>query len=147
MTDTEHVSSVIMAGTLAVSHRKNKDIEVITENGPGARDFQVNAWLLAELRSLGAFEGEDKDEVRAKAFSEVQEAVSDWAAKYIQKKTGTPINKEESCIIVPFGSYCLGVHSGESDIDMLAIVPKHVARYDFVSRNWWNSPTSFSTFG
>jgi poly(A) polymerase Pap1 len=133
MKDDDHVSSIIMAGILEVSHRSNKDKEIISESGPGAHDRQMNASLLEELRVMGAFEGEEKDEVRASAFSEVQEVVSEWAAKYIEKKTGSSVDKHKSCLIVPFGSYCLGVHSGDSDIDMLAIVPKHITRFDFVS--------------
>jgi len=36
-----------------------------------------------------------------------------------------------SCAVRTFGSFKLGVHSLDADIDVLCVAPKDVSRYDF----------------
>jgi len=42
-----------------------------------------------------------------------------------------PKSSSPAAALIPFGSYRLGVHSTESDLDLLALAPPHVHRSDF----------------
>jgi len=93
-----------------LEYRHNKEREVLSLKGPTQGDEALNAQLLDELRRNGAYEDDAKDQ---------------------SEKVGQPVEPCEACRIVPFGSYCLGVHSADSDIDVLCIVPTHISRHDF----------------
>lgn len=117
---------------MQISYRKNSDLEPISTLGPETLDREHDKRLLAELRRMGAFEEEDKDSIRAEALSDIDALVSDWAIAYSERNGKGGLDRRKACLMVPFGSYCLGVHSNESDIDVLAILPRHVDRLEFV---------------
>ena len=111
-----------------LEYRKNT--EPLSEKGPSGADEALNAKLIEELRKNGAYEEDSKDEVRQRALERVEALVSQWVVTQ-SAKSGQPVEPSEACRMVPFGSYCLGVHSSDSDIDVLCIVPKQIARPDF----------------
>ena len=115
-----------------LEYRHNKEREVLSLKGPTPADEALNAQLLDELRRNGAYEEDAKDAVRESALHSVETVVSQWVVAQ-SEKMGQPVEPGEACRIVPFGSYCLGVHSADSDIDVLCIVPTHISRHDFFS--------------
>ena len=119
-------------GTTAtiLEYRKNSESNPLSEKGPATADEVLNARMVEELRKNGAYEEECKDKIRESALLFVEGLVSQWVVAQSQK-AGHPLDPREACRIVPFGSYCLGVHSSDSDIDVLCIVPKHIERHDF----------------
>jgi len=113
-----------------LEYRKNKESDPLSEKGPSAADEALNEKLIGELRKNLAYEEDHKDIIRERALLHVESIVSQWVVEQ-SERTGQPVEKSEACRIVPFGSYCLGVHSADSDIDVLCIVPKHILRHDF----------------
>ena len=113
-----------------LEYRKNKESNPLSEKGPSLADETLNAKLIEELRKNGAYEEDAKDLVRERALVSVEDLVSKWVVVQ-SEKAGHAVEANEACRIVPFGSYCLGVHSADSDIDVLCIVPKHIDRRDF----------------
>lgn len=113
-----------------LEYRKNKESNPLSEKGPSPADEALNAKLIEELRKNGAYEEDDKDVIRERALLSVESLVSKWVMAQ-SEKAGQPVEASEACRIVPFGSYCLGVHSADSDIDVLCIVPSHIERRDF----------------
>jgi len=113
-----------------LEYRRNKESDPLSEKAAGPADLALDAKLNEELRKNGAYEEDSKDEVRRQALERVEALVSQWVVAQ-SAKSGQPVDPSEACRIVPFGSYCLGVHSSDSDIDVLCIVPKHIARPDF----------------
>ena len=113
-----------------LEYRHNKESDPLSTKAPAPADEALNAQLVDELRKNGAYEEDVKDVVREGALHSVETVLSQWVVAQ-SEKTGQPVEPSEACRIVPFGSYCLGVHSADSDIDVLCIVPTHISRHDF----------------
>lgn len=131
---TGHISDIISLAGVDMTFKPNKDSEPLSEASPGPHDLALAKALEHELRAAGAFEGESEDAMRAKALSEVGKIVTDWAAGFYERM-GIPVpgDSKKMAMILPFGSYALGVHSTDSDIDVLAVMPNHVSRHDFLA--------------
>mmetsp|Transcript_31884 Transcript_31884/g.76126 ORF Transcript_31884/g.76126 Transcript_31884/m.76126 type:complete len:571 (-) Transcript_31884:34-1746(-) len=137
MSDSIGVSSGLLRGTgktlSEVKYRPNTDAEPLSEHGPQSGDQVRNEKLVEELRANGAFEDPAKNVVRENALDKVEKIVFEWV-KDVSDRKGidfTEETKHKACKVVPFGSYCMGVHSSDSDIDVLCIVPLHIDRGDF----------------
>ena len=107
--------------------------EALSLNSPDPTDKQNNSRLIAELRNQGGYESKERNVLRNQILSEVGRILSDWAVEYIQRRTSETLTASAACQIVPFGSFCLGVHTAESDIDVLCVVPRQISRGDFFS--------------
>jgi len=116
-----------------IVYRPNSDVEPLSENGPENADQVRNDKLIEELRGMGAFEDPEKNVVRENALDKVEHIVFEWVKELSDRKgiEFTDATKRKACKVVPFGSYCMGVHSSDSDIDVLCIVPLHIDRGDF----------------
>ena len=113
-----------------LEYRKNKYSNTLNEKMPAPDDEVRNDKMIEELHRNGAYEEDYKDKIREEALLNVEKLVSKWVVDQSEKK-GHSVDPSEACRMVPFGSYCLGVHSADSDIDVLCIVPKHIERDDF----------------
>mmetsp|Transcript_9142 Transcript_9142/g.18241 ORF Transcript_9142/g.18241 Transcript_9142/m.18241 type:complete len:573 (+) Transcript_9142:375-2093(+) len=115
-----------------VVYRPNTAAEALSENGPEYADKVRNEKLIDELHLNGAFEDPAKNLIREKALDKVEAVLYEWV-KDISEAKGIDFlkHKYEVCKVVPFGSYCMGVHSSDSDIDVLCIVPLFIDRGDF----------------
>jgi len=102
-------------------------------NTPDPADEIHNARLISELIKQGGFELKDRNQLREKILIELRELLSAWAVEYIRRKRSETVSAAAACQIIPFGSFCLGVHTAESDIDVLCVTPKHISRNDFFS--------------
>ena len=106
--------------------------EPLSTAAPDTTDVESNKRLIRELGQQGAFENPQRNQLREKALSDLEDLVSEWALELCnRKKAEIIVNRKQACQIIPFGSYCLGVHTEESDVDVLFVFPKHVLRQDF----------------
>jgi len=115
-----------------LKYRGNTDAQPLSEKGPSAGDQELNGRVVAELFKNDAYESLANNATREQALDAIEQAVSGWVKKVIEKTGVIAGDSQELCRVIPFGSYCLGVHSCDSDIDVLCIVPEHVSRYAFM---------------
>ncbi|KAJ1495940.1 Poly(A) polymerase central domain-containing protein [Baffinella frigidus] len=116
----------------ALHYRPNYEAEPLSEKGPSASDEELNRRWVDELHLHGAFETSTNNATREKTLDAVERSVSGWVRTVCEQQGLAIEDPRELCRVIPFGSYCLGVHSSDSDIDVLCIVPSHVSRDVFM---------------
>ncbi|XP_066346814.1 nuclear poly(A) polymerase 4-like [Miscanthus floridulus] len=103
--------------------------EPISLVGPTPADLEATAQLEKVLREAGMYESPEESAVCAEVLRDLQGIVDLWV-KQLTLKHGYPdaMVDEATALLLPFGSYCLGVHGGGSDIDVLVVGPSFVDR-------------------
>ncbi|KDO28514.1 hypothetical protein SPRG_06753 [Saprolegnia parasitica CBS 223.65] len=99
---------------------------------PTSFDHQLTAALVDTLKQWNLHESEDGGRQREKALDVVRGLVEEWATAEAAK-LGVTLEEPATCFsqIRTFGSYRLGVHSPEADIDTLCLMPRHCLRTSF----------------
>ncbi|XP_022001674.1 nuclear poly(A) polymerase 2 [Helianthus annuus] len=105
----------------------------ISYAGPTAVDIRRNTLLEQLLRDSGVYEGAEETAKREEVLRRLDQIVKDWVKQLTRQKGYTEKMVEEANGIVrTFGSYRLGVHGPNADIDTLCIGPSYVNReHDF----------------
>ncbi|KAK5110446.1 hypothetical protein LTR62_005797 [Meristemomyces frigidus] len=99
---------------------------------PTARDHKLHDALVAELKAQNNFppssDSEKRDAILAKLKTLLRQMVQS-----VGRKRGLPqgILDVAGGEVFTYGSYRLGVHGPNSDVDTLLVAPKHVSRDDF----------------
>ncbi|KAF2466457.1 Poly(A) polymeras-like protein [Lindgomyces ingoldianus] len=104
----------------------------ISEAQPGPRDLELNDQLVEVLKRENNFETPEGTENRVKVLGHFQKVIEELIRRVCKKK-GLPQSTIENAggKVFAFGSYALGVYNPGSDIDTLAVAPKHVGLDDF----------------
>ena len=122
-----------LGGEKKIEYKVNKKAQPLSFDGPSVADMQLNDKLMETLKQLGAYEDMECNERREQALENIEKIMKIWTCE-ICKTKNISLDFDCSCRVVPFGSYCLGVHSHDSDIDLLCIMPQAVNRSEFFSR-------------
>ncbi|GFY67889.1 poly(A) polymerase gamma [Trichonephila inaurata madagascariensis] len=121
---------------LDVVLKMNKDALGVTlpinTDGPKKEQVEQTNDLKKVLQDLDIFESDKDSTHRQEVMDKLYLLVNQWI-KSINLKKNMPSNVAETIkgTIYSFGSYRLGVHSKDSDIDALCIAPRHVERSEF----------------
>ncbi|KAJ0608735.1 putative polynucleotide adenylyltransferase [Helianthus annuus] len=115
------------------SVKKYGVVEPISYAGPTEADIHRNAMLEKLLRDSGVYEGEEETARREEVLRRLDQIIKDWVKLLTRQKGYVETMVEEANGIVrTFGSYRLGVHGPNADIDTLCIGPSYVTReHDF----------------
>ncbi|OQS04135.1 hypothetical protein THRCLA_20964, partial [Thraustotheca clavata] len=99
---------------------------------PTSFDHQLTAALEDTLKQWNLHESEDGGRLREKALGIVKAIVEEWACEEAAK-AGVQLEEKATRFsqVRTFGSYRMGVHSPEADIDTLCLMPKHCIRSSF----------------
>ncbi|KAL0088490.1 Poly(A) polymerase central domain-containing protein [Phycomyces blakesleeanus] len=106
--------------------------EPISIAPPSANDEKLNEKLEATLKDHNMYETKEKTCLRKKVL-EILEALTKRMVENVYRKKG----RSESEIMIAggtirtFGSYKLGVHAADADIDTVCIIPCYVTTTDF----------------
>ncbi|KAI3692644.1 hypothetical protein L6452_32465 [Arctium lappa] len=105
----------------------------ISYAGPTEVDVQRNALLEKLLMDSGIYESAEETARREEVLSRLDKIIKDWVKQLTHQKGYTEKMVEEANgILRTFGSYRLGVHGPNADIDTLCIGPSYVTReHDF----------------
>ncbi|XP_012702940.2 nuclear poly(A) polymerase 4 [Setaria italica] len=121
------------AMSMASSQPKQMFGEPISLVGPTAADLESTAELEKLLHEAGLYESPEESALREEVLRDLQAIVDRWV-KQLAFQHGYPdaMVEEANALLVPFGSYRLGVHGRGSDIDALVVGPSYADRdYDF----------------
>ncbi|KAL1690080.1 Poly(A) polymerase central domain-containing protein [Schizophyllum commune] len=104
----------------------------ISVSPPTEAEEAATIAMMEELHRQGVFESAEDSKRREVAL----DRISALTKKFVQKVTiarglSEVTARNAGGKVYTFGSYRLGVHTPESDIDTLCVVPKHVSREDF----------------
>ncbi|ETV78956.1 hypothetical protein, variant [Aphanomyces astaci] len=101
---------------------------------PTSTDHQMTTSLTDTLRQWNLYEGAEGSLRRENALELVGDWVEHWAQAEATKR-GLLIDGATTRLtqLRTFGSYRLGVHSPEADIDTLCLAPRHCSRLGFFS--------------
>ncbi|KAI9030956.1 Poly(A) polymerase central domain-containing protein [Phycomyces nitens] len=106
--------------------------EPISIAPPSANDEQLNEKLEATLKDHNMYETKEKTLLR-KNVLEILEKLTKQMVATVYRKKG--LSQSETLTaggtIRTFGSYKLGVHAADADIDTVCIIPRHVSTTDF----------------
>uniref|UniRef100_A0A7S1U691 polynucleotide adenylyltransferase n=1 Tax=Phaeomonas parva TaxID=124430 RepID=A0A7S1U691_9STRA len=126
--------------------------DVLDDRPPSARDLDLSERLNAYLGRAGLIETAEGLAQRQRCVSVLEDICKGWvrsvaAAKLarVRETQGNrnprrpvPSNLEGldapdggGCALCTFGSFRLGVHAPDSDVDVLCVAPRHVTREDF----------------
>ncbi|KAL6651285.1 hypothetical protein ACP70R_010210 [Stipagrostis hirtigluma subsp. patula] len=115
------------------SQQKEFFAKPISLVGPTAADLESTAQLEKLLREAGLYESPEESAAREEVLRDLQGIVDRWV-KQLAVQHGYPdaMVDEATALLLPFGSYRLGVHGRGSDIDALVVGPSYVDRdHDF----------------
>ncbi|ETV91325.1 hypothetical protein, variant [Aphanomyces invadans] len=98
--------------------------------GPTSTDHQLTSSLTDTLRQWNLYESAEGSLRRENALELVGAWVEQWAQNEATKR-GLVVDATSLTQIRTFGSYRLGVHSPEADIDTLCLAPRHCSRLGF----------------
>jgi len=103
-------------------------------DGPTDRDEVLTTDLHETIEPFGSFDTHDGLSHRIQVLTKLNELVKTFVRKVAEEKK-IPAHLHDSLggKIYTFGSYRLGVHTRNGDIDTLCVVPGHVSRQDFFS--------------
>ncbi|KAI9490734.1 Poly(A) polymerase central domain-containing protein [Zychaea mexicana] len=104
----------------------------ISRAASSAHELELDAELLSTLQNLGLFENEHDAQERFAVLEKLNKLVKQFVLR-ISKLKGMPesLAKDAGGKIFTFGSYHLGAHTADADLDTLCVVPKHVEREYF----------------
>lgn len=102
---------------------------------PKPEDKVTTDALMAQLRSMNAFETEKESKLREKVLGRIQMLVRTFVKDtYLAAGVSQDQAEQAGGKIYTFGSYRLGVHGPNSDIDTLVVCPKRCTLEDFFGR-------------
>ncbi|CAN6249916.1 unnamed protein product [Urochloa humidicola] len=107
--------------------------EPISLIGPTPADLESTAELERLLHEAGLYESPEESALRDEVVRDLEGIVDRWA-KQLTFQHGYPdaMVDAATALVVPFGSYSLGVHGRGSDIDALVVGPSFADRdHDF----------------
>lgn len=101
-------------------------------DGPSERDEDLTHELHKTIEPHGAFDTHDGLSHRIQVLTRLNELVKTFVKKVaVEKNIPAHLHDTLGGKIYTFGSYRLGVHTKNGDIDTLCVVPTHVTRTDF----------------
>ncbi|CAM9505680.1 unnamed protein product [Chrysoparadoxa australica] len=107
---------------------------IISVSKPTPEEGALTKELEEVLRKLGAFESAEQREHRRSVVATVEQLACEWC-KDLAEKSGLPPEEvaHAGAVLKTFGSYRLGVHTPDADVDALVVAPQHCTRKDFFS--------------
>lgn len=101
----------------------------ISEALPTVEELSSTEELKRVLRELGTYESPAESAKREEVIKTLQDVACIWSEQVAQNFGLTGVSVVPAIHV--FGSYALGVHSPDADIDVLLIAPRHCRREDF----------------
>lgn len=99
--------------------------------GPTMVDLQKTSELEKFLVEAGLYEGEEQSAKREEVLREIGRIVKEWVKQLTsQKGYADQMVEKANAVLFTFGSYRLGVHGPEADIDIVCVGPSYVNRED-----------------
>ncbi|KPI37450.1 Poly(A) polymerase PAPa [Cyphellophora attinorum] len=99
---------------------------------PEQKDIEKNAELIEELKRENNYETQEATKKRMSTLALLQRCLIEFVKHVALGKQHSPQQVEKyGGKIVAYGSYRLGVYGPGSDIDTLAVAPRHITRDDF----------------
>uniref|UniRef100_A0ACB8GAB2 Uncharacterized protein n=1 Tax=Sphaerodactylus townsendi TaxID=933632 RepID=A0ACB8GAB2_9SAUR len=88
--------------------------------------------LIEAMEPFGVFEDEEELNRRSVVLRKLSNLAKEWIVEVGEKKNLlSSVTSSSGGKIFTFGSYRLGVHTKDADIDALCVAPRHVERSDF----------------
>lgn len=96
---------------------------------------ELSESLRQSLINQGVFETEEGEKKRQQALDSLEFMLTEWSKSLQKTRTNNVAEHEEEnkVSMCTFGSYHLGVHRSDADIDALVLAPHHCTREDFFS--------------
>lgn len=107
--------------------------EPISHALPTEDDLESTARLEEILRESRLYETNEEAEKRAAALEELGQIINRWVSDVGVRK-GLE-QRDFGAKLLTFGSYRLGVHDPEADMDTLCVCPRHVTRSEFFDKD------------
>nr|XP_027199186.1 poly(A) polymerase type 3-like isoform X2 [Dermatophagoides pteronyssinus] len=105
--------------------------EPISKSMPKESDIAATKALEECLRKYQLVESEEELNKRCLILSQLNKTLKEWVKDISARKLPQHMADQMNGKIFTFGSYRLGVHTRDADIDTLIVVPRHIERVDF----------------
>ncbi|CAN0014987.1 unnamed protein product, partial [Ectocarpus sp. 12 AP-2014] len=103
---------------------------VISDREPESKDLAASQELEKFLKAMGLYENAEGSKRRKAVLLMLLKLVKEWSGK-IAAEEGLDKEEVSPATLKTFGSYHLGVHTPDADIDVLCLAPRHCSRESF----------------
>ncbi|CAM9894655.1 unnamed protein product, partial [Scytosiphon promiscuus] len=103
---------------------------VISDREPEPKDLAASQELEKFLKAMGLYENDEGSRRRTGVLRMLLGLVKDWSLK-LAAEEGLSRDDVSPATLKTFGSYHLGVHTPDADIDVLCLAPRHCSRDAF----------------
>ena len=122
-----------------VQHERNIHQRELNRLNDPTRETELSNGLQSCLSELGVFENLDGAKKRLLVLRNLEDVLLEWSKEIYTKIAATTddvppndnLDKKYKLQLISFGSYRLGVHQPDADLDLLALCPPHLKRNDF----------------
>ncbi|KAL9648156.1 hypothetical protein ABK040_012689 [Willaertia magna] len=105
---------------------------VVSTALPSPVDIKNSENIYEILKKYNRFPSQEENQKREEVLAKLDELISQWTKKVCLKQgLSEELANEAGAKLVTFGSYRLGVHGPNADIDTLCIVPNIVEKHHF----------------
>ncbi|PWZ24564.1 Nuclear poly(A) polymerase 1 [Zea mays] len=109
--------------------------EPISLSGPTEKYLMQTAEVEKYLSDARLYERQDEAILREEVLGKLDQTVKAWIKKATRiNGYGEQFVHEANAKTFTFGSYCLGVHGPDADIDTLCVGPRHATRNEYFFR-------------
>ncbi|CAM9941991.1 unnamed protein product [Phaeothamnion confervicola] len=105
---------------------------------PTESELRSTTQLIATMREMDLYESEERGAQRKEVIAALLRLVKEWSAGVAADRKVVVATAEDptappdgGATLRTFGSYRMGVHTPDADIDILLLGPRHCSRHDF----------------
>ncbi|KAI3379881.1 hypothetical protein SNEBB_002275 [Seison nebaliae] len=120
------------SSTYSLDHLVGLPEILMEDKQPTKEELKLTDDLKQMLSTINVVATDEEMKLRFRTLEFIENLVKEWTLTRSQELLRDGAEKESVCgAVYTFGSFRLGVHNKNADIDTICVVPRHIEREDF----------------